>query len=98
MKDDKKDDKKEDAVVTESDKIWNEIKGLELGIYSLPDQLVEHHVKRLKVTDDAVHLVLKSTAVLPLLEEVLSKVKLPGNKMYQVEQAKYVIVRKVDKE
>lgn len=91
-------DKKDEEVLTESDKIWNEIKGLELGVYSLPDQLVEHHVKRMKITNDAVHLTLKSTAVLPALEEVLAKVKLPGNKVYQVEQAKYVIVRKVDKE
>lgn len=90
--------KEKESSVTESDKIWAEIKGLELGVYSLPDQLVEHHVKRMKVTDDALYLSLKSSAVLPALEEVLGKAKLPGNKIYQIEQAKYVIVRKVDKD
>ena len=60
-----------------------------LNIYALPNQKVSNHVTVLEVPGDELYLKLKSTAVLPALEESL------GSK-YEVELSeKYTIVRRV---
>lgn len=58
--------------MNEADKLWNEIKGLKIEIFSLPRQKVENHVVPLKGTPDKLFLKLKSPAVLPALEQTLS--------------------------
>lgn len=84
--------KKETKEVTtmrfESEKIWDEIKDFGINIYALPNQRVQDHVTVLEVPGNELYVKLKSTAVLPALEECL------GTK-YSVELCeKYTIVRR----
>jgi len=72
---------------TESDKLWEQMRGLPLDIFALPDQTVEMHAKRVPLAPDAVHLKLKSTAVLPALEIALRAIKLPPDKQWKLENA-----------
>lgn len=62
---------KEKDNLTESDRIWDEISELPIAMFSLPNQRVKHHVKRLKGFPDAVLLTLNSPAALPALEASL---------------------------
>lgn len=55
----------------DSDKIWKEIAELPMAIFSLPNQRVKDHVKRLAGFNDTVLLTLNSAAVLPSLESAL---------------------------
>lgn len=72
----------------DSQKIWDEIKNITINIYAIPNQKVKDHVTVLEVPGSELYLKLKSTAVLPALEECV------GNK-YEVELAeKYTIVRR----
>ncbi len=70
---------------TAAEKIWEQIKDIPIDIFALPNQTVEMHVKRdarlEKAMPDAVHVKLKSAAVLPALEEALGKVRLPASKV-----------------
>jgi hypothetical protein len=74
-------------VETGAQKLWDQIKNLPLEIFSLPNQLVQNHVTREsgieKAIPDSLHLTLKSSAVLPALEETLNKVRLPKNNLGQ---------------
>jgi len=79
-------------MVTRSDELWDLIRALPVELYALPNQVVEQHVERLKITDDAVHLRLKSPAVLPALEEVLKRVKPPKGQKFDIVQTKEFIV------
>ena len=67
------------AEETFAEKTWNKIKDVPLEIYALPDQTVANHVTREKKLEkavpDALHLILKSAAVLPALDEALRKVR-----------------------
>lgn len=81
-------EKKEFSVpLTEAEKIWKKIKDLPIDIFALPDQTVERHVRREaaieKADPSAVHLILKSPAVLPALEDALKQVRLGKNKLGQ---------------
>lgn len=58
---------------TEADKIWNEIKDMQLPIFGLPNQTVENHLTRVAVIPDKVHAKMKSSAVIVALEERLGK-------------------------
>jgi len=67
----KKSDVKE---LTESQKIWNEIKELELEIFGLPNQKVKNHAKELlNISNTELYLTLKSTAAFAALEAALLK-------------------------
>lgn len=70
---------------TAAEQIWDKIKDLPIDIFALPDQTVQMHVTRdarlEKAIPDAVHVKLKSAAVLPALEEALGKVRLPPSKV-----------------
>jgi formate dehydrogenase maturation protein FdhE len=65
---------------TAAEKIWEKIKNVPIDIFALPNQVVQMHATRIekleKAIPDAVHLVLKSAAVLTALEEALSKIPL----------------------
>ena len=100
--------KKKDSV--DSDLIWAEISNLPIAIFSLPNQYVKDHVKRLSGFPNAVLLTLNSAAVLPALESSLAtqqvvreeKQNTPhGDKIrvsypkFELEQAEgYVIVKR----
>lgn len=58
---------------TESDKIWNEVKTLPIDVFAIPGQKVKDNVKRYKVSPDALYVKLNSSAVLPALEQSLSR-------------------------
>jgi hypothetical protein len=72
---------------TTAQKIWNKIKDLSIDIFALPNQSVQDHVKREagleRATPDAVHLILKSAAVRPALEETLGRVRLGQDNLGQ---------------
>lgn len=83
MAEDKKKEKE-----TRSDVIWDQIKNLEVNIYSLPNQTIEKHVQREKIAEDLVHLRLKSPAILPAMEEALGRVKLADGERFDISQQK----------
>lgn len=56
---------------TESDKIWEEIKSMQLPIFGLLNQHIEDHLTRMVVAPDRVHGKMKSSAVIVALEERL---------------------------
>ena len=80
-----KDNEKKEEIVSE--KIWNKIKDVLIDIFALPNQTISMHTVREKSLDDAmqdaVHLKLKSLAVLPALEEALGKISLGKNEKGQ---------------
>lgn len=88
------------VVITEADRIWKAIKGLELELFALPAQQLEKHATRFPVSDDAVHLRLKSQAVLPALEEALKSVPVKDkSKVWDVSQTeRFVVVRQIIQE
>ncbi len=57
--------------VTKADKIWEDIKSLQIKIYALPNQRVADHVERLKGPTSEVFLKLRASAVLTSLETAL---------------------------
>ena len=84
--------------LTGADKIWNKIKDFPIDIYALPNQVVSQHVKREekmeKVLPDALHVIFKSAAVLPALEDVLQRVRLGPNEMFELTQsARYTVIK-----
>ncbi|HVI40815.1 MAG TPA: hypothetical protein VM577_09155 [Anaerovoracaceae bacterium] len=85
-------EKKEKDAVTESDKIWEEIKNLPIEMFALTNQYVKHHAQRLKVSPNEVYLRLKSGAVVASLEAALARVR---GRSYELEVTEgYVIVRR----
>jgi len=77
---------------TKGDVIWDTIKNLGIEMYALPDQTVDMHCRRVVVEPEKVHVLLKSTAVLPALEGVLRTVKLDPNEMFDISQAAHFTV------
>jgi len=75
---------------TESDKIWEDIKNVELNLFGLPNQRVEEYCAVATVEPSKLYLITKASAVLPALEEAVSG-------KYVVEsQMKWIVVsRKV---
>ncbi len=61
------------AKPTKSDLMWDAIKNLPINMFSLPNQKVSDHVERVKVSNDQVHLRLKSSSVVAQLEKVLAR-------------------------
>jgi hypothetical protein len=74
--------------LTESDKIWHEIKDKPIDMYSLPDQVVSDHCTPLPVDPNKLYLTLKSAAALPALEIAL------GVKFTFELAEKYVIIKR----
>lgn len=76
---------------TESSKLWDQIKNVKLDLYALPNQFVHLHCKPfLDLNKKDLYMTIKSSAVLPALEEALKQ-------DFVVEQAnKYIIVKRVD--
>lgn len=96
-------EKAETKTATAAEKIWDKIKDLPIEIFALPNQSVQDHARREaqmeKAIPDAVHLIIKSAAVLPALEETLSKVRLGKNERFDITQySKYTVVKIVPKD
>ena len=62
---------KEVVEKTEADKIWNEIKGKKIDIFSLPDQIVSQYCKPATVEPSKLYLLVSATSVLPALETAI---------------------------
>lgn len=58
---------------SESEKMWSEIENLPINIFSLPNQKVSDHTKKVSVSGDSLLLKPKSSAVVPALEEAIGK-------------------------
>lgn len=69
-------DQAEKAHVTEADLMWEEIKNLPIGMYSIPGQLIHMHVERLNILPNMLHLRLRSPAVIVGLDSVLNSDRL----------------------
>ena len=78
----------EEKKLTRSDEIWDTIRILPVNIYALPGQTLEQHVTRFKVTDNMVHLKLRSPAIIQAMEEAFQNVKLAKDQRFDVVQAK----------
>lgn len=74
---------------TKADKIWENIKDMNLDLFALPGQKVSMHAKRIPIHDEFVHLKLSSQAVLAALESVLGSKYLvePGEQYVVVKQS-----------
>lgn len=73
----------------ESELIWNEIKDLSIDLFSLPNQKISDHVKKINIPGDQLLLTLNSSAALPALEISVNR------RGFEVEQSqKYTIVRR----
>lgn len=82
--------KTEDAAESQSLKIWNQIKDIDLELFALPGQTVEKHASPvLDMSKTELHLLLKTSAALPVLEEVVRKFGLVVDR-----KEKFVVVKK----
>lgn len=95
------------AEPTEAQKIWDKICNLPIELYALPNQVVSQHVAREekleRAVPDALHLILKSAAVLPALEESLGRVQWGSDERgpltFELSQThKYTVVKIVPKD
>jgi len=71
---------------TVADKIWEEIKGIELAMFSLPDQTVEKYCQQIKIEPSKLYLIFTAQAVIPALEEAV------GSKFNVDLAQKYLII------
>ena len=93
--------KQAEKSLTESDKIWEEIKDLPIAMFALPNQFVQQHVVRVEVEPSSLYLKGKSPAVIAGLDEALNtSFDRAGNitktNMFNVEQAEngFIIVKR----
>lgn len=76
---------------TTAGQIWNEINGLSIEMFALPNQFVNMHCHPVFIDDTKLHLIANSSAVLPSLEVAI------GNR-YTVELVdKYLVVARAAK-
>ncbi len=59
----------------ESKKIWDEIKNVQLDLFSLPDQTVAKYCNPLPIDPNMLYITITATAVLPALETALPKLQ-----------------------
>lgn len=72
--------KKED-VLTQAQRIWQQVKGIDIKMYALPHQTLEQHVDVVEVEPSKLYLVLKSSSVLQGIEDYVLPL---GYKLSQV--------------
>lgn len=57
-----------------AEKIWDEVRTVDLGLFSLPDQTIEKYCKPALVDPSKLYLLHRGVgAVLPAIEDILSK-------------------------
>lgn len=57
---------------TAADKIWDDIKGLRIEMFALPNQQVQHYCKPVQVDPSKLFLTVTAGSVLPSLEAAVS--------------------------
>src|SRR5690348_4936661 len=62
--------KEQDKKKAEGELIWEEIKNRSIAVFSLPNQKVADHVRKLQVAGGSLIVKLNSSSVLPALENV----------------------------
>lgn len=78
-------------VKTDADKIWDEIKGLQIQMFGLPNQFVSMHCTPVLVEPSRLYVTVRSTAALPSLEAAIAP-------RFTVELAdKFVIIERAKK-
>ena len=60
------------TVMTEAQKIWNEIKDRSIQMFGLPDQVVSQHCSPVPVEPSKLYVLIRSTATLPSLETAIA--------------------------
>lgn len=82
--------------ISDSDLIWNDIKDLPLDLYGLQGQTVGMNVFKLDLNlPNSLYVKLKSTGVLPSLEQTLNIPIFAKNFKYELEQAAdYIIIKR----
>jgi hypothetical protein len=81
---------------TNSDVLWEKIKGLDLNLFGLPGQTLEKNAERFEIDPDAVYMVIKTGAVLPALEEALQRVDPGRGKRFDLNQVdRYTVLKTV---
>ena len=89
---------------TEASKLWDQIKGLPIDIFALPNQTVGDHARREEGMDavfpNDIYVVLRSAAAYPALEEALgtaqarNQIKLSKGERFELSQsAKYTVIK-----
>lgn len=74
---------------TNAGKIWDEIKGVEIDLFSLPGQTISIHAKPSVPDPESLFLSINSSAVLPAIEAAIQK-------RFKVELVdKYVVVTRL---
>jgi hypothetical protein len=91
---------KQADVQTEAEQLWNRIKDLPFEIFALPNQKLCNYAIREplmeKVYPNVLHLKIKISAVVPLLEEFLLNVRLPVGKKFVIgEVSSYTTIQVV---
>lgn len=79
-------EKKDTIVKTAADVIWEEIKGLKIDMFSLPNQQVQHYCKPVPVDPSKLFLLVTAGSVLPSLEAVV------GPKYVIEKQERFLVV------
>lgn len=78
-------------VVSEADKIWEDIKDIKLEMFALPNQYVNMFCKKVNIEPTKCYMVASASATLPALEVALKD-------KYNVEQMdKYIVISKIEK-
>lgn len=78
-------------VVSEAEKMWNEIKNLTIQMFGLPEQFVFQHVTFVPVEPNTLYVTVRSSATLPSLEAAIAPA-------FVVELAdKFVIIKRAPK-
>jgi len=78
--------------------LWDRIKDQQIDIFALPNQTISDHVTRHeeleKASPESLHLTLRSDAVLPALEDTLSKLRLKANEQIDISKlSRYTVVK-----
>lgn len=63
----------EKPALTNAEEIWNEIKDVQLNMFSLPDQTVEKYCTVIPVEPSKLYLTIKVSSVFAIMEDVLGK-------------------------
>jgi hypothetical protein len=72
---------------TNATKLWLRIKELPIDLFALPEQTVEMYCRYVPIDPEKVFVLIKSSAVLPALEQALYRLKLGPNEIWDIEQA-----------
>ena len=76
---------------TAADRIWDDIKEVEVAMFALPGQVVQDYCKQITIEPTRCYLLPTATSLLPVLEE-----KLKGKYVVELLNKYIVVYKKVD--